>query len=114
LGTPTPVKPETSTLPAGHGLRFHHDQDNGPPGPEATQKGPEQPVGGTQIGAWTFLFEHGNLLSQGEDLKGGVAPTAEEDSECGQKRKDEFDHNHMVVTCRNAASAGQRLRIAIR
>jgi hypothetical protein len=55
-------------------------------------------------------FAHGNLLSQGEDLKGGVAPTAEEDSECGQERKDEFDHERMVVTCRNAASAGQRLR----
>jgi len=114
LGTPTPVKPETSTLPAGHGLRFHHDQDNGPPGPEATQKGPEQPVGGTQIGATMFPFEHGNLLSQGQHLQGGVAPTAEEDLECGQERKEEFDHERMVVTCRNVASAGQRLQTASR
>ena len=68
----------------------------------------------TQIGARTFPFEHGNLLSQGEALHGGVAPTAEEDWECGQNRKDEFDHERMAVTCRNAASAGQRLRVASR
>ena len=66
------------------------------------------------IGARTFPFEHGDLLSQGEDLKGGAAPTAEEDSEWGQERKDEFDHERMVVTCRNAASAGQRLWTASR
>ena len=58
------------------------------------------------IGARTFPFEHGNLLSQGEDLKGGVAPTAEEDSDRGQEGEDEFGHERMVVTCRNAASAG--------
>jgi hypothetical protein len=30
------------------------------------------------------MLEHGDLLSQGADFQGGVAPTAEEDSDGGQ------------------------------
>jgi hypothetical protein len=112
--SPAPVQPKTGAMPADHGLRFHDGQKLCPPGPGTAECHPEQPVGGTQIGARTFPFEHGNLLSQGKDLKGGVAPIVEEDLKCGQEHKDEFDHERMVVTCRNAASAGQRLRTASR
>jgi hypothetical protein len=101
-------------MPADHRLRLHDGQNLCPPGPGTAECRPEQPVGGTQIEARTFPFEHGPLLSEREDFKDGVAPTAEEDSNCGQERKDEFDHERMVVTCRNAASAGQRLRTASR
>ena len=55
-----------------------------------------------------FAFEHGNLLSEGEDLNCRVMPTAEEDSDSGQESTDEFEHELYFVACRNAASAGHR------
>jgi hypothetical protein len=43
-----------------------------------------------------FAFEHGNLLSEGENLDCKVTPAAEEDSEGDQESEDEFEHEHMV------------------
>jgi len=57
-------------------------------------------------------LEDGDLLSERQDFKGGVAPIAKEDAECGQEREDEFDDERMVLPCRDVASAGQRLRTA--
>jgi len=39
-----------------------------------------------------FAFEHGDLLSESEDLNRSVMPTAEEDSDSGQESEDEFKH----------------------
>ena len=95
-------------MPADHGVGLHDDEDVGPPGPQTAQGRPEQPVKGVQLWARPFASEHGNLLSEGENLNCSVMPTAEENAERAQEREDEFDHEHMVVACRNAASAGQR------
>ena len=34
-----------------------------------------------QVRPWPFSFEHGDLLSEGEDFESGIAPTANENSE---------------------------------
>jgi hypothetical protein len=73
---------ETGAVPADDGLGLHDDEDVGPAGPKAAQKGPEQPVGCTQIGAGTFPFEHGDLLSESEDFEGGIAAGAKEHASC--------------------------------
>jgi hypothetical protein len=39
-----------------------------------------------------FAFEHGHLLSQGEDFQGGIASTAEEDADHGEDGEDELRH----------------------
>jgi hypothetical protein len=57
---------------------------------------------------WPFAFERGDMLSESEDFNRSVVPTAEEDSRSSQESTDEFDHDHMVVACRKAASAAQR------
>jgi hypothetical protein len=101
-------------MPADHGLGLHDDEDVGPPGPHTAQGRPEQPVKGVQLWARPFAFEHGGLLSEGEDLNCSVMPTAEKDSERTEERKGEFNHEHMVVACRNVASADQSLRTASR
>jgi hypothetical protein len=67
-------------MPAHNGVRFHNDQDLGPPGPDSAQSSPEQPVHRIQTGTRPFPLEHRDLLSQSEDLKGSILSTAEEDS----------------------------------
>jgi hypothetical protein len=61
------------------------------------QGNPEQPVHLIQLRTQRLPLEHSDLLSQGEDLKCSVMPTAEEDSDSGQGSKDEFDHEPYVV-----------------
>jgi hypothetical protein len=47
-------------------------------------------------------------------LSAGSVPAADGVCDTHQERNDEFDHERMVVTCRNGASASQRLRTASR
>jgi hypothetical protein len=55
------------------------------------------PIGATPAGGWSrrsvevsqrrlrpLAFEHGDLLSEREDLQGGIAATADEHAECCQ------------------------------
>jgi hypothetical protein len=83
---------------ADYALGPHDDEDLGPPGPHTAQSRPEQPVKGAQLWARLFAFEYGNLLSKGEDLNGGAAPTAEKDSDSGKENNGEFEHELYVVT----------------
>ena len=68
-------------MPADDGLGFHDDQDVGPASPEAAKGGPEESVQPVQYWSRPFAFEHGDLLSEGEDFESGIAPTAKEDPE---------------------------------
>ena len=70
-------------MPANHGVRLNNDEGLGPTRPDAAQDGPEQPVQGAQVRARMVSFEYRELLPQGEDLQGVIAPTAEEDLDCG-------------------------------
>jgi len=79
-------------MPADDSLRFHSYQDLGPPGPEAVEDNPEQPVELTQPRTRPFPLEKDELLPQGEHLQGGVIPTVEENSHGGQESEDEFEH----------------------
>jgi hypothetical protein len=49
-------------------------------------------------GRGRLRLQHGDLLTESKDLKGGVAPRAEEHAEYRDHRKDEFDHEPTVVT----------------
>jgi hypothetical protein len=42
---------------------------------------PEEAVPGIQGWPWPFTFENGDLLPQGKNLKGRVAPTLNEDAD---------------------------------
>jgi len=53
---------------------------------------PEEAVGRVQHRVGMFSLEHGDLLPQGKDLKGSVAPIVEEDADHGEKGKNEVDH----------------------
>ena len=96
-------------MPADYGVGFHQNQDVGPPGPVAAQRGPEETVQGVQCGARPFAFEYSDLLSEGEDFEGGVAATAKEDADDREDGEDEFPHELTLVTWRNVARRWQRL-----
>jgi hypothetical protein len=50
------------------------------------------------IWAGTLPFEHGYLLSEGEDFEGGIVPTAKkEDSDGDQEREDDLEHEFTLV-----------------
>ena len=79
-------------MPADYGVGFHQNQDVGPPGPVAAQRGPEETVQGVQCGARPFAFEYSDLLSEGEDLESGITPTSKKNPDGDKERKDEFEH----------------------
>ena len=49
------------------------------------KSGPEESVQAIQFWPWPFSFEHGDLLSEGENFEGGIASTAEEDSDADKE-----------------------------
>ena len=85
-------------MPAYHGLGFHENQDVGPAGPTLAERRPEGSVPGVQFRPWLSPFEYGDLLSEGEDLKGGIASTAKEDSDSHKERGDDFDHELTLIS----------------
>ena len=58
------------------------NQDLGPAGPHAAQCGPEEPVQPIQTGPGQFPLKNYDLLPEGENFKGVVAPAAEEHVAC--------------------------------
>jgi hypothetical protein len=40
------------------------------------ESGPEESVQGIEFRPWPFSFEHGDLLSEGQNFEGGIASTA--------------------------------------
>jgi hypothetical protein len=66
------------------------------------------------VGRGRWRFENRDLLPQGEDLKGRVTSTAEEDTDHGKEGEDEFGHEITLVTCRNMCRHRQREETANR
>src|ERR1700681_470401 len=66
--------------------------------------GPEEAIEAGYNRPWPLAFEHGDLLSEREDLQGGIAATAQEHAECCQDREQEFEHDspllHHITSCR--------------
>ena len=85
-------EPETSAVPADDGLRLDDDKNVRPAGPTAEQNGPKASVQPVQDGPGSFAFEHRDLLSQGEDFKSNIAPTAKENPERRNEWQDRVDH----------------------
>ena len=57
-------------------------------------------------------FQHGDLLSEGEDFEGGIASTAKEDSDGHKEREDDLEHESILLTRHHVASPGRRCEIA--
>jgi len=91
-GTPPPAKSKTSTMPADDGLGLHNDQDAPPTSSEAAQSAPEKAVEGIHGRTRSLAFQYSDLLSKGENLKGCVAATPEEDADGGEDGGSEFEH----------------------
>src|SRR6202161_4615274 len=85
-GSPAPIETEAGAVPADHGFGFHQDQDIRPAGPTLAECRPEQSVPAVQFWSRPFPFQHGDLLSEGEDFEGSIASTAKEDSDRHKER----------------------------
>jgi hypothetical protein len=74
----SPVLAEAAPLPSEDGIRRDDDQRLPPAGPESGQAGPEQTVGRAELGAGRESLVDGELLAQGQVLKGELAVAADE------------------------------------
>ena len=97
-GSPPPIKTKARTVPSDDCLRLHDDQYVSPSRPQALQSRPEKPIERAQEWPRPFSLEDRDLLSEGENFKGGVASTAEEDAGGGKESENVFDHELTVVT----------------
>jgi hypothetical protein len=70
LGPPAPVETEAGAVPSVSGLRVHDHKHVAPAGPEVPESHPEKSVQGVRRRPRLFVFEHGDLLSEGEDFEG--------------------------------------------
>ena len=91
-----PVQAKTGAVPADDGFWFDDDENVTPAGPETAEGCPEEPVDGVQWWPRALAFEHGELLTEGEDFEGDVAPAADEGPEGNDECKDGFEHE---LTC---------------
>jgi hypothetical protein len=90
-------------VPADHGFGSYEYQDVRPAGPTLAECRPEKAVPGVQFRPRPFPFQHGDLLSEGEDFEGGIASTAKEDSNGDKEREDDLEHESILLTRRNVA-----------
>jgi hypothetical protein len=66
--------------------------------------GPEEAIEADYRRPRPMAFEYGDLLSEREDLRCGIAVTAQEHADCCQDREQEFEHDspmlHHITSCR--------------
>ena len=105
-GSPAPIETEAGAVPAYHGVGFHENQDARPAGPTLAECRPEKPIPGVQFWPRPFPFQHGDLLSEGEDFERGIASTAKEGSDGHKEREEDVQHEFILLTRRNVASHG--------
>jgi hypothetical protein len=60
--------------------------------------GPEEAVEASQRRPRPLAFEHGDLLSEREDLQGGIAAPADEHADGCQDCEQEIEHGSTLVT----------------
>ena len=86
-----------SRISRRHSLGFDDEEDIGPAGPEAAERGPAEAVARIQGRPRSLAFEHGDLLAQSEDLQSCVASRTEENTECTQHSEEQLDHELTLV-----------------
>lgn len=106
-GSPAPTESKAGAVPADYGLGLDDEQNIRPAGPTLPECRPEESVQGVQFRPWPFPFQDGDPLSEGDDLKARIAPTAKEDADGHEEGKDDFDHESTLLTQRNVASPGR-------
>ena len=79
-------------MPANNGLRFDDEQVVDPCRPKAAEQDPEYPILGLQRGARAFPLEHGQLLTEGQDLQAQAVPGTEEGVEKRQEADEKANH----------------------
>jgi hypothetical protein len=97
-GSPPPIETEAGAVPADHGFGLHQNKDVRPAGPALPECRPEESIPAVQFGPRPFPFQHGYLLSEGEDFEGVIASTAKEDSDGHEKREDDLEHEFILLT----------------
>ncbi len=68
-GTPTPVPPKASTMPADNSVRLDDEQHGLPPGPEPGERDPEETVTTAKPRTLALMFQDRQLLAERQVLQ---------------------------------------------
>ena len=102
-----PVLAEAAPLPPQNGRRGYDHEGPSPPGPDPGQADPEDAIRRAKLGPRLRPPVHGELVAQGEVLKGELAMAAAEEGEKSKQVKEEGDHRAGILS--ESASTDQRL-----
>ena len=97
-GPLSPVHAEASALPSQDGVGGHDDQSMPPAGPDSGQPDPQQAVGRAQPRPGRRSLVDGELLAQGQVLKGELTRAADEEGEEAEQVEEEGDHRAEIVS----------------
>ena len=91
-------------MPADDGLGLDQDERLHPPRPETPQCQPRQAIDAVEVRPRMSALEHGDLLSERENLQSKIVACAKEREEVGEERE------HAVSGALDRADVYQRLR----
>ena len=94
----SPVLAEASALPSQDGVGRHDDQSMPPVGPDSGERDPQQAVSWAQPRPGRHSLVDGELLAQGQVLKGELARAADEEREEAEQVEEEGDHRAEIVS----------------
>ena len=84
---PAPIPAETGAVPADDGLRLDDDQRIFPTGPAVAQCDPEQAIQRPYGRPGALAFEHGELLSEGEDFQRRFSAREKENADTAKRAR---------------------------
>ena len=79
-------------VPGDHRVGLNDEDHVLPAGPQAAERGPEEPVKEIDWRARPFPFQNCNLLSKGQNLKSGSSAGSENDADGGEERGEKVEH----------------------
>jgi len=91
-GDPRPIQTKSRSMPVHDGSRSDQDERLGPPGPERSQRNPEQFVQGSQSTARLLRVQSQQLPTQSEVLEDEVRPGMESADQPAEEMSERQDH----------------------
>jgi hypothetical protein len=90
--SPAPVKTKAGAVPSDDSFWFDNQEDIGPAGPKAAERGPEQTVADGQGWPRSLALEDGDLLAKRQNFQGSIGSGPEQSAHGDQEGKEELAH----------------------
>ena len=92
-GDPRPIQTKPRSMPVHHGSRSDQDERLPPPGPERSQRNPEQLVQGSQSTARSLRVQSQQLPTENQVFEDEVRPATERTDQPAEEMSERRDHS---------------------